>query len=238
MTDRDVIIGGGEVGNTLYSIMNHAVEYLSMLDLDPSRQINPNLDLPVDLLHICFPYTQDFVNIVQSYDQKLNPTAIIIHSSVLIGTSKLLQSMTKTPVITSPVRGTHNNFVADMLRYPKWFAFNGVENKAIKDKIINKFEEMNIHLVWKEKGTTLEKAKIYCDTTYRAWMIAYRYMVDEICNDPEIWEYAQEIHDIRGDRPVHYRDKKIGGHCLIQNLDLMIPDYLSTHIRRIIKRYG
>jgi len=240
MEERDVIIGGGEVGYTLYSIMKSEVENVSVLDTDPKKQINSDLKLPVDLLHICIPCSQDFVNIVEGYDQKFNPTVIILHTTMTVGTSELMQGMTKTPVITSPVRGVHDNFVADMLLYPKWIAFNGVENQMIKDKINKRFDDMNIHLKWKDNGRICEMAKLYCDTTYRGWMIAYRFMVDEICRDPDIWEYAQEIHDHRGDRPVMYSDgkNKIGGHCIIPNLNLLIPDYLSTHIRRVIKRYG
>lgn len=52
-----------------------------------------------------------------------------------------------------------------------------------------------------------------------------------------MWEFAKEAHERYGNRPILYNDgKKIGGHCVLQNLDLLTNDF--NEVVGFIEQYG
>lgn len=72
---------------------------------------------------------------------------------------------------------------------------------------------------------TAEYAKILTDTTYYGWLINYAQLTKMICDAEkidydEMWTFAEEIHQVLGNRPKMYPGV-IGGHCVIPNLSLV-----------------
>jgi hypothetical protein len=80
--------------------------------------------------------------------------------------------------------------------------------------------------------TTLELAKIVVDTSYYGWLINYAQISNMIAQKhgvdyDEMWSFADEIHKFLGNRPKMFPGF-IGGHCVVQNLDLIDDDRLSV----------
>ena len=83
---------------------------------------------------------------------------------------------------------------------------------------------------------TAELAKILVDTTYYGWLINYAQITKMICDGEgvdfdEMWEFADEIHELPGNRLKMYLGV-IGGHRVIPNLDLV--DYKDVQAVRDI----
>src|SRR3990167_1189192 len=112
MQDRkDLIVGLGEVGKALKEVLSERYE------VDGLDKENTKLKDGYDVIHICIPYTIDFVDEVLKYQLlylKLNGLTII-HSTVPIGTSK------KLGAVHSPIRGIHPNLKQGIKTFTKYF---------------------------------------------------------------------------------------------------------------------
>ena len=87
---------------------------------------------------------------------------------------------------------------------------------------------------------TLELAKIVVDTSYYGWLINYAQISKIISNKynvdfDEMWSFSDEIHKFLKNRPKMFPGF-IGGHCVIQNLEL-IDNELLNQIDRINKDF-
>ena len=85
--EKVLVIGLGEIGAPLLEIVK-GVYSAEGLDIEPKE-----IHGPVDVLHICFPYSVDFVETATNYVNKFNPKLTIIESTVLpFTTSKILKA--------------------------------------------------------------------------------------------------------------------------------------------------
>jgi len=201
----DLIFGMGEIGSAIFELLTNRGFDCIGWDLDKAKEERHNYK-KLDFIHVCIPYSENFEDIVRtlSNDYKV---PIIIHSTVKPGTSKALHCC------YSPVRGVHKSMVKDLEYYEKYYAVN---TDFSHDAFTKRFEKTNLVA----DSTDLEYTKILVDTTYYGWIIAYRKHVDKI--HPVYWEFAEEIHDKLGNRPIMYNDNKpIGGHCVVPNLELI-----------------
>ena len=86
----NLVIGMGEVGKAIQQILG-------------CDSINSNFDnlKDYDTIHICFPYSDEFIEQVKSYQETYKPSLTIVHSTVPVGTCK------KLGAVHSPIRGIH-----------------------------------------------------------------------------------------------------------------------------------
>ncbi len=94
---RTIIIGIGEVGSALHSVLSEHYNPVSIHDLKVSNAD----DGPYDIMHVCIPYSENFIDIVKAYRARFQPKHVVIHSSVPIGTSR------QCGAVHSPIRGLH-----------------------------------------------------------------------------------------------------------------------------------
>lgn len=239
----DVILGMGEVGTTIFELLKERNFECVGIDIDKSKCRNFSKDSlnNIDFVHICIPgETSKFVQIVSDFIlNSIIDTGIIIHSTVIPGTTAKIQGSTKLPVIYSPVRGVHRRFLEDIKRYTKFFASDLPLEKKIEVEIQNRFKKIE-----KMQNTkTCEYAKILVDTTYYGWLINYAQLTKIICDKnnidyDEMWKFSEEIHTFLGNRPKMYPGI-IGGHCIIPNLNLINEDSLNSikTINDIFKKF-
>ena len=216
-TCDDLVIGLGEIGKPI-------LELLKERGLDAHGYDITDGELPnykVNIIHICFPYNDDFIQQVKDYKQRLKPEHIIIHSTVNPGTSFELDC------VYSPVRGIHENMLEDLKFYKKYYA-GPIDNDIMK----RRFNE--VYIV--DDRTKLEWTKIIVDTTYWGYIIAFRKMIDQKYNVD--WSFAEEINLNHRNRPIPYNDQKpIGGHCVIPNLKFLQQDLYSEKIKELIEEF-
>lgn len=241
----DLIVGMGEVGSTLYALFTSRGIDVMGIDRVKSLERNYINDKHVEFMHICIPYHPEIIKVVQFYVARHYPDYIQIHSTLPVGTCKKIQNyFVDRPVICSPTNGVHSRFLEDMMRYPKHFAVShtgAFKIGEIMDGLRARFPQIKRM----KSFETCELAKLLCDTTYYGLLIAYRKATTRIAKkykvDPEeMWTFAEKIHEFLNDRPIMYDDgKPIGGHCVLENLELGDPkDSDFQVIRDFIRLFG
>ena len=238
----DIILGMGEVGETLFDLLVDRKFDCVGIDLDNTKckkySENEVIKNP-EYLHVCLPgELTGFTDIVVNWINKIkNIQVVIIHSTVKPGTTKIIQEKLSIPILFSPVRGVHKRFLNDIKKYTKFISFDGIEiDSKIKRDLENRFEKID----WMSTTKTAELAKILVDTTYYGWLINYAQITKMICekenvNFEEMWKFADEIHENLGNRPKMFPGI-IGGHCVIPNLDLIEYENLDI-IKKINEMY-
>lgn len=220
-----LIIGFGEVGMALNNILSDHYETL-VLDKEDMGDLED-----IEIMHICFPYSKDFVKEVKKYQKLHTPKYTVIHSTVPIGTSRQCNA------IHSPVVGLHP-FLEESLK-----TFTKFLGGSDSSKVADYFRRANIKVYLTDKQETTEMMKIM-STTYHGLCIEFTKEVKRLCdknNVPfELWtlwnENYNEGYKTLG-HPEYKRPnllpimKPIGGHCIMTNLN-----FISTDFTKLIKK--
>ena len=238
----DIILGMGEVGETLFDLLVERGFNCIGIDMDKSKCKNYSENSTIqnpEYLHVCLPgELTEFVDITSNWISKIEGLKIVlVHSTVKPGTTKNIQEKSKVPVLFSPVRGVHKRFLEDIKKYTKFIAS---DEKQIDQKIKSDLEKRFQKVDWMSTTKTAELAKILVDTTYYGWLINYAQITKMICEKEgidfdEMWKFADEIHENLGNRPKMYPGI-IGGHCVIPNLSLVEDENLDI-IKKINELY-
>ncbi|WP_268544234.1 hypothetical protein [Candidatus Nitrosotenuis cloacae] len=242
---KDVVIGLGEIGSPILKLLSKN-NCVTGFDLDKKlmneRQFRSLENLDTSFVHICIPFTKNFVSNVLAICDKFRPKCVVIHSTIEPNTTKTLQAKLSIPVIYSATRGVHKRMLYDLKRYAKFFAIeDNAPNKAWAVRTFSKImKRSGVKTKRISKPVTLELAKIVCDTSYYGWLISYAQISNVIAmkhgvNYDEMWSFADEIHKFLGNRPKMFPGF-IGGHCVIPNLQLINDDTLNF-IARFNSKY-
>ena len=238
----DIVLGMGEVGETIFKLLVERNFDCVGIDTDSSRCRNYSKKTTIrnpEFLHVCIPgELKEFSEIISNWINKMEGVkAVLIHSTVKPGTTKKIQEKCKIPILFSPVRGVHKRFLEDVKKYTK---FISSDDKQLDLKIKKELEKRFVKVDWMSTTKTAEFAKILVDTTYYGWLINYAQITKMICEKEnidfdEMWKFADEIHENLGNRPKMFPGI-IGGHCVIPNLDLVKYENLST-VKKINELY-
>jgi hypothetical protein len=105
---RHLIVGAGEVGTAVHAVLSCAHDTL-IRDLDP-------VDVgTVDVLHICFPWSQEFAGQVKEYVAEYRADLVVVHSTVPPGTCD------PHAWVHSPIRGRHPRLAESLFAFVKHF---------------------------------------------------------------------------------------------------------------------
>ena len=238
----DIVLGMGEVGETLFHLLEERSIDSIGIDVDSSKcknySKNDHIKNP-EYLHVCLPgELSEFMDITLNWINKIDGLEVVlVHSTVKPGTTKKIQKKSKIPVLFSPVRGVHKRFLDDIKKYTK---FISSDKENIDPKIKLDLEKRFKKIDWMSTTKTAELAKILVDTTYYGWLINYAQITKMICEKEgidfdEMWKFADEIHENLGNRPKMYPGI-IGGHCVIPNLNLIEYENMDI-IKKINEMY-
>jgi len=238
----DIVLGMGEVGETLFDLLvERGIDCIG-IDQDNSKCKNYSENTIIknlEYLHVCLPgELSQFVDITSNWISKIDGVkAVLIHSTIKPGTTKNIQEKSKIPILYSPIRGVHKRFLDDIKKYTK---FISSDDKQIDSKIKLDLEKRFEKIDWMSTTKTAELAKILVDTTYYGWLINYAQITKMICEKEgvdfdEMWKFADEIHENLGNRPKMFPGI-IGGHCVIPNLSLVEYENLDM-IKKINELY-
>jgi len=232
---KSLIIGNGEVGNSLHRILSDSYirDIKDEIIFNNIKLGRTEGILSFKCLHICFPYNKDFVKQVKKYQKAYKPKYTIIHSTVPVGTSK------KCNAYHSPVRGVHPNLEEGLRTFVKYLA---PKSRCLK----RYFRKNGIKIEFMEKPEETEFAKIM-STTYYGWNILFEKEMYRLCqkhnlNFNKVYEDWNKTYNSgyaalgkqNVIRPVLKQvNGKIGGHCVVQNLKLF-----KTKITNFINKYN
>lgn len=211
---KHLVIGLGEVGAAMQKV-------LGCDGYDPEQHLNaPNG--PYDMLHICFPHSDKFVEFVDAYKNAYKPKNIVIHSTVPIGTSRICKA------VHAPIRGVHPNLARSITEFKM---FVGGDGAWVVAPELKKF---GIPAVPVRAAEDTEAMKLW-DTTQYGVMIMLNKEIHDFCEKYKldfniVYSLANSTYNEtyrRMGRPevvrphLRYMAGKIGGHCVVQNAHLL-----------------
>lgn len=212
---KTIIVGFGEVGKALYGVLK---------DFYLCEAVDGNVGTAnsFDIMHICFPYSNKFIDYAKEYQAKYKPKYTIIHSTVPVGTSRVLNAL------HSPIRGRHP-YLEESLRV--FVKFIGGEKSS---EIADYFRRAGLKIQLCEKSETTELMKLL-DTEYYRTCIEFTQKAKKLCdknNVPfsEAYTLANltynegylKMGNSEYQRPVLQPIMtEIGGHCLLPNKKLL-----------------
>ena len=211
---KSLIIGMGEVGKGLYGVLNgrHLLDYLEK---------NQSIDDVFDIIHICIPFSDKFIEQVKAYQEKYKPKFTVIHSTVPVGTSR------KCGATHSPILGIHPHLEEGIRTFPKYLG--GEQASEVADY----FRRAGLTVYLFDKPETTELLKIL-DTTMYGVCIEYTKDVKRQCDKYGVPFEAWTLYTDRYNKgyntlghPEFIRPnlipimQKIGAHCVLPNLELI-----------------
>jgi UDP-N-acetyl-D-mannosaminuronate dehydrogenase len=217
-----IVVGLGEVGRPLFDLASERHETVGV-DIAPVDGIEH-----VDVMHVCYPFqVKDFVGETARYIEQYQPGLTIINSTVGIGTTRAVAQRTNARVVNSPVRGKHARMLDDMRMYTK---FVGALDQLTGEQAASHFESLGLKTRILSSPEATELAKL-TETTYFGVMIAWAQEIERYCDRiggsyDDIVSFYEEINFFP---PVKYFPGIIGGHCVMQNIEI-----LNRHDRSIM----
>lgn len=219
--NKHVILGYGEVGKVIELNVRGKVYHFDKGEWensDASESLGP------DILHICIPYSLEFIDTTIQAIDIFMPKFVVIHSSVPDGTCDNINE----DVLYSPVIGRHqDDFSYSSRHFAKYIA----GKRELYDGVADMFEYIVDY--WGPNRAELEYAKIM-STSYMYWCLVYEKTIHRECKergyDPakvyKRWNrnYNDGYSEMYPEwmRPIydHFDDRKPGGHCLSPNIEM------------------
>ena len=235
MKENIAIIGNGEIGSSLAKVYEAKEVKVMIKDLDLDT-----IDKDVNILNICLPYSDKFVEITNSYIEEYKPEVTIVHSTVPVGTTKKLKGL----CVHSPVRGVHPNLKEGIETF---FKFVGYNDQDAMDIVKKHYEQLDIRVHAVENTDATELAKL-TSTTYYGLCIAWHGEMKKMCDKYDIdfdvinkWTDTYNLGYMKLGmsnviRPNLYPPTDgIGGHCVIPNTELLKDEFESMALDLILK---
>jgi hypothetical protein len=220
---KTLIIGKGQVGSALYEVVrdHHETFIKDVEDLDLEG---------VQVLHICYPEHEGFIETTSRYIEKYKPRLTIINSSVSVGTC----SRMSYSVIYSPVRGRHPKLSSDLKIYTK-FVFS--KNPGDQELAARYFETCGLSVYTGEDPLAGELIKLLSNI-HMGLEIAWRQEVDRILEKFSVDSFVYEEwertyrngYKLSGDEHLMRPSMKpdpIGGHCILPCTEILKKDFPS-----------
>lgn len=222
--EKVLIVGLGETGKPMYDHIKNCGHYKA-IGYD-SKASCPLPDYPVEYLHICIPYSENFSKIVIDYIRKYQPKLTIIHSTVPPETTKkIYQTLWQENfplIVHSPIRGLHVTMYEDLFKYTKYIGPTS-PRAAIEAK--KHLEKIGFRTKVMGSAEETELGKLFETSVYGAEIAIWQEM-ERIARAMDIdfvnaTDFVRDTDEVRGDRPMFYPDV-IGGHCVIPNFELLM----------------
>jgi UDP-N-acetyl-D-mannosaminuronate dehydrogenase len=210
------ILGHGEVGQAIEeAYFKHSACVPLIRDLNRNDGLHD-----LNVLNICLPYTENFIKYSLSQIEESSPELTIIHSTIKPGTTALLKEVSERCIVHSPIRGAHPNLYEGLMTFDK---FIGAETTEDAQRAALHFDRLLIswHGEMKEMcdkhGVNFEEAVTDFNNSYNTGY--------------------QKLNQFNVVRPTLYPPgSKIGGHCILQNLEIL-KDFHSSEAFSLIDKY-
>lgn len=207
-----LVVGLGEIGGPLLGILREAHHAAG-------RDIEDRPFDGVEVLHLCFPYSPDFVLSASRYVSLYEPGVVVVNSTVVPGTTRDIHEKTGVPAVYSPVRGKHTRMTDELRRYRKFVAGTSAQAVALVE---DHFRLAGITTQRMSSPEALELAKLM-ETSYFGVLVAWAQEMDRFAEavGADYWETIDFFEEIDFFPPVGFQPGYIGGHCVMPNLELL-----------------
>lgn len=206
---RHLVIGAGEVGTALHKVLER-VHDVTLRDTEPDST-------EADMIHVCFPWSEEFPDLVHGYVKLHKAQYVVVHSTVPVATCD------PHGWVHSPVRGRHPNLYEGIMTFIKHVG--GRDAKTVADELKQAGITTKIH----NRAVETEAGKLW-ELTQFGLQILIQKAIYEWCSshgiDPKVVyrNFAltynlgyQLLDENQFVRPVlDHMPGPIGGHCIRQ----------------------
>lgn len=225
---NSLIIGYGEIGKAVGAIIgDHKVIDLGMLKPEP---------MDVDIMHICFPYTDAFIEQLKAYIGEWQPKHVVIYSTLPIGTSKKLPGL-----VHSPVEGKHPELEHSVRTMERWIGYNDKQEGLFFNAY---FIGCGLKTKLVENTDCTEALKLLSTTEYGVNIEFARYkqqVADAIGMDYQLTkDWNESYNRLYKDLGMEKRFQKYvldaptgpkGGHCVTPNARLLDQQFPNDMVK-------
>jgi len=224
---RTLVIGQGQIGTALREVLSTA-HVVDAIDID-----TPPVSVEPDTMHIAIPYSQDFVETVTRYEDQYQPGAVVIHSTVPVGTCD------PHGWTHAPIRGRHPNLTPGILTFPLHIA----GRDALEAERV--FSACGITTITHDQAATTEAGKLW-ELAQLGIQVRVSHEIAEYCREHgldygEVYtQFAQTYNagysklEPQFVRPVlAYMPGPLGGHCVAQNAPMLRSDFVDELLKPI-----
>jgi UDP-N-acetyl-D-mannosaminuronate dehydrogenase len=223
---RTIVVGLGEVGRPLLEVLSKAHD-VEGIDLPP-RDVTGS----IQIMHVCYPAEiGDFVAVTEGYVRRYQPSLVVIHSTVPVGTTARVQARITVPVVHSPVRGKHVRMAEELVRYVKYL---GAADDTAAAQAADHFRAAGIRTHRLPSPEATELAKL-TETTYFGVLIAFAQDVDRMARTVGVSydDVASFFDEVPYLPRVRFFPGIIGGHCVLPNIRLLKRQFSSRLLEAI-----
>lgn len=228
---KSLIIGAGEVGSSLKKVIEPFHE-TSIRDIETFEGSG------FEILHICYPDHDHFVNTTLKYIAQYKPKLTVIHSSVKVGTTEKIGGR----IVYSPVRGRHPNLEGEIKVYEKVVSGKHPSDVELAFKY---FRACNLIVLRDDNPSGMELCKLLSNI-HMGLEIAWRQEVERILEhfkvsseSYELWEksYSDGYLKLGQHQLIRARMKPnpIGGHCIIPCTEILKSQFPSKALDFILE---
>lgn len=228
-----LIIGMGQIGTAVYNVLGIEGKY-DVLSLDKNKE---PVNKKVSVMHICIPYTRNFVKEVEKYQQKFMPELTIVYSTTPIGTVKKIKK-----TVHCPVEGKHPRLNYGLKNFTRWIGYN---DKSDGEFALKVWEPLIRDYVLVDNTDHTEFLKLASTAKYGINIVWAQYMSDvskKLGMDYSLvkhWDKSynklykrmqlRQFHKYILDAP----EGKIGGHCIVPNSKLLDKQHPHDMLKMI-----
>lgn len=223
------ILGYGEIGKAVSQF--YASPKIKDLNRDDGLA-------GVEILHVCIPWSDKFIDIVKKEIKKIKPKLTIIHSTVALSATKEIGGT----AVHSPVRGVHPKLFEGIKTFVKYI---GADNKRAANLAERHFKKLNIKTKTFFPSKTTEALKLW-DTAQYGWLIVLNKEIKKWCdkNNVDFEAVYTEANKTYNEgykklgreevlRPyLKHIEGKIGGHCIIPNCRILKSGITETILKK------
>lgn len=221
---RSLIVGYGEIGRAIHDVIGEAEL------LDTAKDLKPESG-PYDIMHICFPWNDDFIQHVERYRNDYHAENVIIYSTVMIGTTRQIDR-----AVHSPIEGRHPELAQSIKLMTRWigglrpndtsyfkdyFGEIGLRVREVNNpdwtealKLLST-SEYGINLVFADYKQRVAEELGMSSGALKQWNKDYNTLYKQL-DMPQFQKYIL-------DSP----NGTIGGHCVVPNAKLLNEQYSS-----------
>ena len=236
----------GEIGKALNEVLS---KYHNVQTKDTEEKECPG----TEVLHICYPHTQKFLPLTDSYIEKYKPQLVFIHTTTPVGTTQtvaisLRQLSSPCYVVHAPIRGQHDNLAKGIQDYTmmvgggyalavsKACEYLNLANIKTYPVIPSSVSELAKLLSLTQYGVNIEFARYahkcckHFDIPYQAikdYTKSYNDMLTQV-----IGKDGENHKKFNLDSPVG----KIGGHCVLpamEKINTQVPEKFITELLEV-----
>lgn len=223
---KQIVLGLGEIGGPLRNILNCA-GFDSKGESDTAERLGV-----FEVLHICIPYSDNFIEVVRGYQAVFKPEITVIHSTVPIGTTCKIEN-----AVHSPILGKHSNMEQSIRDFTKWIG------GPLALAASSCFTDVGIKTKCVPKATETELFKLVClakygkDIAFAGYVkgLCDIYGID--CNDMIKWDgnYNAHVQPYLMRPLIDPPKEKISGHCVIPGTRLLNEQHHNLMLDEVLK---